>query len=58
MHRLSKRVIRDVKDRGRDLELVINQYIKYVKPAFEEFCQPTKKYADVIIPRGADNEGK
>lgn len=33
--RLSKRVIRDVRDRGRDLELVINQYIKTVKPAFE-----------------------
>ena len=44
-------------DRGRDLELVIHQYIKYVKPAFEEFCLPTKKEADVIIPRGADNEG-
>lgn len=30
----------------------------FVKPAFEEFCSPTKKYADVIIPRGADNTGK
>lgn len=30
----------------------------YVKPAFEEFCSPTKKYADVIIPRGADNIGE
>lgn len=30
----------------------------FVKPAFEEFCSPTKKYADVIIPRGADNIGK
>lgn len=44
-------------DRGRDLEVVIHQYIKYVKPAFEEFCQPTKKWADVIVPRGSDNEG-
>lgn len=56
--RLSKRVIRDVKDRGRDLELVINQYIKYVKPAFETFCQPTKRFADVIIPRGAGKINK
>ncbi|RWS31012.1 hypothetical protein B4U80_03832 [Leptotrombidium deliense] len=54
--RLSRRVLRDVKERGRDLELVLNQYTKFVKPAFEEFCQPTKKHADVIIPRGADNE--
>ncbi|RWS15219.1 hypothetical protein B4U79_10164 [Dinothrombium tinctorium] len=56
--RLARRVIRDVQERGRDLEVVLNQYTKFVKPAFEEFCQPTKKHADVIIPRGADNEGK
>lgn len=55
--RLSRRVVRDVRERGRQLELVLNQYDQYVKPAFEEFCQPTKKYADMIIPRGAENEG-
>lgn len=49
---------RDIKERGRDLEYVLNQYMNYVKPAFEEFCLPTKKFADVIIPRGADNTGK
>ncbi|CAG2111186.1 unnamed protein product [Medioppia subpectinata] len=53
--RLARRVVRDVKERNRDLETVLNQYTKFVKPSFEEFCQPTKKYADVIIPRGADN---
>ncbi|KAM4021614.1 uridine-cytidine kinase 2 isoform 1-T1 [Anomaloglossus baeobatrachus] len=53
--RLSRRVLRDINERGRDLEQVLSQYIKFVKPAFEEFCLPTKKYADVIIPRGADN---
>ncbi|XP_012672959.1 uridine-cytidine kinase 2-B [Clupea harengus] len=53
--RLSRRVLRDIEDRGRDLEQVLTQYITFVKPAFEEFCLPTKKYADVIIPRGADN---
>ncbi|KAK9970769.1 hypothetical protein ABG768_026685 [Culter alburnus] len=53
--RLSRRVLRDISERGRDLEQVLNQYITFVKPAFEEFCLPTKKYADVIIPRGADN---
>ncbi|KAG5285479.1 hypothetical protein AALO_G00003850 [Alosa alosa] len=53
--RLSRRVLRDIEERGRDLEQVLTQYITFVKPAFEEFCLPTKKYADVIIPRGADN---
>ena len=56
--RLSRRVVRDVRERGRSLEMVLNQYDQFVKPAFEEFCLPTKKYADMIIPRGADNEGK
>ncbi|MGH0122537.1 UNVERIFIED_CONTAM: hypothetical protein FKN15_038087 [Acipenser sinensis] len=55
--RLSRRVLRDISERGRDLEQVLTQYITFVKPAFEEFCLPTKKYADVIIPRGADNLG-
>ncbi|XP_074702721.1 uridine-cytidine kinase 1 isoform X1 [Strix aluco] len=55
--RLSRRVLRDMK-RGRDLEQILTQYTTFVKPAFEEFCLPTKKYADVIIPRGVDNMGK
>ncbi|GAA6070558.1 uridine-cytidine kinase 2-B, partial [Tachysurus ichikawai] len=47
--------LRDISERERELEQVLAQYITFVKPAFEEFCLPTKKYADVIIPRGADN---
>ncbi|XP_072286151.1 uridine-cytidine kinase 1 isoform X2 [Pyxicephalus adspersus] len=47
-------VLRDMK-RGRDLEQILTQYTTFVKPAFEEFSLPTKKYADVIIPRGVDN---
>ena len=39
-----------------DMEQVLHQYIQFVKPAFEEFCIPTKKFADVIIPRGPDNK--
>ena len=50
-----RRVMRDIEERGRDLETVLHQYTSLVKPAFEEFCIPTKKYADVIIPRGAEN---
>ncbi|XP_059218327.1 uridine-cytidine kinase isoform X2 [Stomoxys calcitrans] len=53
--RLARRVPRDINERGRDLDTVLTQYMTYVKPAFEEFCSPTKKFADVIIPRGADN---
>ncbi|KAI6191777.1 Uridine kinase [Aphelenchoides bicaudatus] len=54
--RLARRVERDTKERGRNLQQVIHQYLGLVKPAFEEFCLPTKKYADVIIPRGVDND--
>ena len=49
--RLARRVMRDIEERGRNLEHVLHQYTELVKPAFEEFCIPTKKYADVIIPR-------
>ncbi|KAF2355855.1 Phosphoribulokinase/uridine kinase [Trinorchestia longiramus] len=56
--RLARRVMRDTRERGRNLEHVLNQYTKLVKPAFEEFCLPTKKFADVIIPRGAENTGQ
>lgn len=53
--RLAERVTKDIMERGRDLDQVLHQYMTFVKPAFEEFCLPTKKFADVIIPRGADN---
>jgi len=54
--RLSRRVIRDINERGRTLQGVLHQYETFVKPAFEEYILPTKKYADVIIPRGIDNQ--
>jgi uridine kinase len=53
--RLARRVLRDMKQHGRSLEHILAGYTNYVKPSFEDFCLPTKKYADVIIPRGADN---
>lgn len=53
--RLSRRVLRDISERERDLEQILSQYLTFVKPAFEEFCLPTKKYADVITPQGVDN---
>ena len=54
--RLSRRILRDISQRGRDLEGILTQYVTHVKPAFDEFCLPTKSYADVIIPRGIDNK--
>ncbi|KAK6155236.1 hypothetical protein DH2020_009484 [Rehmannia glutinosa] len=53
--RLSRRIQRDTVERGRNVENVLDQYAKFVKPSFEEFILPSKKHADVIIPRGADN---
>lgn len=53
--RLSRRLLRDVVERGRTMESVVNQYIKTVKPMHEEFVEPSKKYADAIIPEGGFN---
>ena len=53
--RLARRIMRDVKDRGRSMESVIRQYTDTVKPMHEEFVEPSKKYADVIIPEGGFN---
>lgn len=54
--RLVRRIKRDVNERGRSLESVINQYINTVKPMHELFVEPYKKYADIIIPRGGLND--
>ncbi|CAM8945430.1 unnamed protein product [Rhodiola kirilowii] len=53
--RLARRIRRDIVERGRDINSVLEQYAKFVKPAFDDFILPSKKYADVIIPRGGDN---
>ena len=53
--RLSRRIYRDIIARGRKMEDVIERYHKFVKPAFEKYIGPTRKYADIIIPRGAAN---
>ena len=53
--RLARRIVRDVRDRGRSMESVISQYTTTVKPMHEEFVEPSKKYADVIIPEGGFN---
>lgn len=54
--RLMRRIRRDMVERGRSIDSIITQYSETVKPMHEEFVEPSKKYADVIIPRGGENE--
>ncbi|KAI3813121.1 hypothetical protein L1987_17837 [Smallanthus sonchifolius] len=54
--RLGRRIKRDTVERGRNIQYVLDQYDKHVKPSFEEFILPSKKHADIIIPWGADND--
>lgn len=53
--RILRRIERDVRDRGRSLESVINQYLSTVKPMHEQFVEPSKRRADVIVPEGGYN---
>lgn len=53
--RLIRRILRDTKERGRSVESVLAQYTGTVKPMHEEFVEPSKKHADIIIPRGGEN---
>ena len=53
--RLARRILRDVCERGRTMQSVIEQYTTTVKPMHEEFVEPSKKHADVIIPEGGFN---
>jgi len=54
--RVIRRIKRDIKERGRSLDSVIEQYMTTVRPAHMQFVEPTKKYADIIIPEGGYNE--
>lgn len=53
--RIIRRLLRDIKERGRSLDSVINQYIESVRPAHLQFVEPTKRAADIIIPEGGQN---
>ena len=53
--RILRRILRDVKERGRTLESVVGQYLATVKPMHEQYVQPSRKYADIIIPEGGRN---
>ena len=54
--RILRRIVRDVRDRGRDLESIVTQYLTTVKPMHEMFVEPSKRYADIIIPEGGHNQ--
>lgn len=54
--RILRRIVRDVKERGRSLESVIGQYLTTVKPMHEQFVEPSKRRADIIVPEGGENQ--
>lgn len=54
--RILRRIVRDVKSRGRTLDSVVNQYLTTVKPMHEQFVEPSKRKADLIVPEGGRNE--
>ena len=53
--RILRRIVRDVRDRGRSLESVVNQYLNTVKPMHEKYVEPSKRNADIIVPEGGHN---
>jgi uridine kinase len=54
--RFIRRLVRDIRERGRTMEMVIEQYMATVRPMHMEFVEPSKRHADVIIPEGGHNE--
>ncbi len=54
--RIIRRIKRDIEERGRTLDSVIDQYLSVVKPMHHQFIEPTKKFADIIIPEGGKNQ--
>ena len=54
--RIIRRIKRDIEERGRTLDNVIEQYLTVVKPMHNQFIEPTKRYADIIVPQGGENQ--
>ena len=54
--RFVRRLLRDVQARGRSLDSVVHQYLRTVRPMHEEFVEPSKRFADLIIPEGGENQ--
>lgn len=53
--RIIRRILRDIHDRGRTVDSVVEQYVTVVRPMHNQFIEPTKKYANIIIPEGGEN---
>src|SRR5699024_12030165 len=53
--RILRRISRDVKERGRSLDSVMDQYLSVVRPMHLQFIEPTKRFSDIIIPEGGEN---
>src|SRR5690606_16031624 len=53
--RIIRRLLRDTEERGRSMESVINQYTNVVRPMHNQYIEPTKRYADIIVPEGGQN---
>ena len=53
--RIIRRLTRDIQERGRTIDSVIDQYVNVVRPMHNQFIEPTKRYADIIIPEGGQN---
>ena len=53
--RILRRILRDVKERGRSLDSVISQYLNTVKPMHQQFVQPSRQYADIVVLDGGHN---
>lgn len=54
--RIIRRIQRDIEERGRSLQSVIDQYLATVKPMYHQFIEPSKRYADIIVPEGGENQ--
>jgi uridine kinase len=54
--RLGRVICRDIEERGRDVQMVLDRYQQTVKPSHLQFIEPSKRYADIIIPQGGENE--
>ncbi len=54
--RIIRRIQRDIEERGRTLQSVIDQYLETVKPMYHQFIEPSKRYADIIVPEGGENQ--